>query len=89
MKIFSTKDCLTKGIEEHDIEEDDIKSYGFGGRSEFVLSTINNITIQLYGKGVEWHISHEDAIIRAEEIKSRKLELLNRKIRKITAVCFK
>jgi len=82
MKIWNTRYCLTDGITEHEAERFE--------NSELV--TIRKIgsgcDMHLHGEGKDWHRSLESAITRANEIKIKKLQSLDKQIKKISDIEF-
>jgi len=82
MKIWNTKYCLTDGITEHDAEVT-------GDCTMAVLpKTKANYRTVLHGEGKDWHRSREAAILRANEVKIKKLKSLDRQVKKISAIEF-
>lgn len=87
MRVWITKYCLTTGIEE----------------VEGIISENNNDMIQIireqkqgvygtmefaHGKGKEWHDSKKSAIIRAEQLRKKKIENLKNQIEKLENLKF-
>lgn len=82
MKIWNTKNCLINGITEHEGEQFE------GGELVSITNTDKNCVSHLYGEGREWHRSLESAITRANEIKIKKLQSLDKQVKKISAIEF-
>ena len=82
MKIWNTKYCLTDGITEHDVEicrNDSMVT---------IPKTEKSYAINLHGEGKDWHRSRETAINRAKEVKIKKLQSLDKQMKKISAIEF-
>ena len=77
MKVWITKYALTSGITEHNAElcdGDELMKYG---------------TMQYaYGDGKEWHRSYKSALIRAEEMRIKKIASLKKSIAMLEAMSF-
>jgi len=80
MWIFSTKYCLTTGIEEI---EATIK-----GAIASVEKTSKCYAYSLHTEGKEWHRTREAAVERAEEVRINKLKSLDKSTKKISALTF-
>ena len=74
MKVWITKYALTSGITRHDAEscDDDMVKYG---RMQ-------------YAHGKEWHRSYENALLRAEEMRIKKIASLKKSIAMLEAMSF-
>ncbi len=83
MKIWSTKYCLTEGIIEHEIDPMD-------ANNSLIVIPKNKCScaVYLHGEGRDWHKCREDAVLRADEIRIRKLKSLDRQIKTISAISF-
>lgn len=81
MIVFSTKYCLTQGITEHDARE-------CGNGMVAVPKTAKSFEYYLHDEGVDWHKTKEGAILRAEEVRIRKLQSLDKSIKKISSIKF-
>lgn len=81
MKIWNTKYCLTSGITVHDVEE-------CGDNMVVIPKTQTSYPVHLHGEGKQWHRSLNAAIVRANEIKIKKLQSLDRQVKKISAIDF-
>ncbi len=81
MRIFNTKSCLTKGITEHDSTEID-------GHIVKIPTKADGYYTYLLGEGKEWHRDLESAIIRAKEVKEKRIDSLRRSIKRINAIDF-
>lgn len=71
MKVWISKKALKEGIFEMEvtkISEDGKKVYGKAWNQVFC------------GKGREWHETYEDAVSRAEEMREKEIEKLQKKI---------
>lgn len=82
MKVWISVYALMQGIEEKDVE---------------ICSSISEDTviengidcIRFYhGKGREWHLTKEDAIRKADELRNKKIDLLKRQIKKLQNMKF-
>ena len=79
MKVWITKYALTSGITERDItngmpDENGMIRYGvFGGAR---------------GEGKEWHRSYENALLRAEVMRFKKIASLKKSIAMLEAMRF-
>lgn len=87
MKIWSTVFCLTEGITCHDAEEPS------DSQPDMVKVPRNSsesydYDYYLVGEGVDWHKSLEAAVARAEELRAKKLRLLDAQIKRISAIKF-
>lgn len=80
--VYITRNVFTKGIvmaEAEEIEGDNRKVRILNGSyREYILD----------GEGLEWHRTMEDAIIRANKLKSHKLRLLQKHIKKYEKIEF-
>jgi hypothetical protein len=78
MKIWNTKYCLTKGMIEHNISAINI--------------TDNLVKVgpyeYLHGEEKDWHRTKEAAQFRANEVRIKKLQSLDKQIKKIGALIF-
>lgn len=81
MKIWNTVNCLTSGITEHEAT-----ACGKGrveiSRHKLVYPTY------LHGEGKDWHRTEKSAINRANEVKLRKLQSLDKQVKKISSIEF-
>jgi len=87
MRIWLTKHCLTMGIEEVEglITESNPemvqvirpKDQTFHGTMEFA-----------HGKGKDWHLTKESAILVAEKMKEKKIKSLQKQIEKLDKMTF-
>lgn len=73
-KVFVTKYALTAGIEEVEVEACEGSSGMVKGPSVFEY---------YHGEGREWHRTRESAVKKAEDMRARKLESLNKQIAKL------
>ena len=78
-KIYVTKYVLTDGIVERDAE------INFAGDMASVKLT-GFYPQNFHGK--DWYTTKEDAIKRAEEIRTKKIQSLDKQIKKISALVF-
>lgn len=76
MKVWITKYALTKGIFEIDARITD--DYAFGG-------TVYECYIR---EGNEWHRTYEAAVHKAEEMRDKKIESLEKKFDKLKKMKF-
>jgi hypothetical protein len=82
MKIWVTKHCFTAGITEHDAEE--LES----GMVVVRRDAPNCLDQYYHGEGRDWHKTRESAVNRAREMKIKKLQSLDKQIKKISAIEF-
>ena len=77
MRIWNTKYALTRGIVEQEA-------------TQVSMTTVKNgVVSYLHGEGKEWHRTQESAVIRAEEMRTKKIAQIKRKIAKLEAMTFK
>lgn len=76
MKILSTKHCLTRGIQELDGED--------VGNGAMRISSCNF----LHGKGKEWHTDFDLAVIRANEIRIKKINAIKKQMQRLEEMVF-
>lgn len=81
-KVWSTKYCLTDGIKEYMVSDTSYPAM------VSVPATKDTYSWALHGEGKEWHRTHEGAVIRAVEVKMKKLASLNKSIDKINKITF-
>ncbi len=81
MKIWNTKYCLTDGITEHEVKETN-------DNYVMIPAAEKSYGVYLHGEGKEWHRSKASAIVRANEVKIKKLQSLDRQIQKISSIEF-
>lgn len=77
--VYITKHALTKGIcemEVCDMSEDGASVFGKAWDEAY------------HGEGKEWHRTKEGAIKRAEEMRIKKIKLLEKQIEKLKALKF-
>lgn len=83
MKAFITKYALTSGIKEVDDAE----------ISENCISMISVKSLgcfaNFHGEGLDWHLTKEAAIFRANEMRNSKIKSLKKAISKIEQLNFK
>jgi hypothetical protein len=79
VRVWITKYALTIGI--YEIEARETSSPGMVGDANDPLS-------MFHGEGKEWHKSKEDAIQRAEIMKNKKIESLEKQLEKIKNIIF-
>jgi hypothetical protein len=82
MKAYITKHALTKGIYTVEIETDNVSSFDM----DEILCFKGNYFI---GKGVEWHLTKEAAINKAEEMRLKKIASLKKQLAKMEALSFR
>ena len=81
MKIWNTKYCLTDGITEHDVEQ-------CNDTMVRIPKSDKGYEVFLHGEGKEWHRSLESAVYRANEVKIKKLQSLDKQVKRIGAIEF-
>lgn len=83
MKVYITKYALTQGI--YEVEAEDcgnnmikvpVKSRGFNSFDYY------------HGEGREWHRTREAAIERAREMRDKKMDSLEKQMKKLTRMRF-
>ena len=79
MKVFITKYCLTKGIQEMDVEQ-------WGPDTVGKIGAL--YPCYFHGEGKEWHRTMELAISKAEEIRNKKIASLKKNIVKLESMKF-
>lgn len=79
MKIWITKYALTTGIYEIEAKET---------HSPSMVSDANHPLSMYHGEGKEWHKSKEDAIQMAEMMKNKKIESLEKQLKKVKKLKF-
>ena len=82
MIIYVTKYALTTGISKHeaDIHKD--------GNMAVTKRVCQSYSMCLHGEGKEWHRTREAALNRAEEMRIKKLQSLDKQHKKISALKF-
>ena len=83
MKVWITKYALTSGITEHDAK---LSSEDNSVRYEKGQYTYGQYA---YIEGKEWHRSYENALLRAEVMRIKKIESLKKSIAMLEAMSFK
>lgn len=83
MEIYVTKYALTSGILKLEAEVDDSVATVRGNRNKGTYDQ------WFHGEGKDWHRTWESALARAEEMRIRKLQSLDKKMKKIGALEFK
>ena len=78
MIVYVTKYALTKGIMQFDAEIE----------GDLIKVIINGYTNFFTGEGNEWHITIDGAKERAEKMRIKKIESLNKQMKKITNMKF-
>lgn len=76
MRIWIAKYALTQGIEEIDSEE--VFSFKIEGKYLSFNRKKSSLPELYCGEGKEWHRSKESAIKRAEEMRDKKIENLQK-----------
>lgn len=80
MKVWISKYALSTGVSEVDVDAKVMK----GGALTFRSDT----GYQVYYSASDWHNSKEQAIVKAEEMRIRKLQSLEKQIKKVSALKF-
>ena len=78
MKAWITKNALTKGIIETDIERELLGITFFSNDMYFKTSSM----------GIDWHTSKKGALLRVEEMRQEKIESLKKQIKKLEDMKF-
>lgn len=81
MKFFITRYVLTNGIQEIEAEE-------CGNGMLRTPRIANEIVKYFHGEGKDWHKTLENARVRAEEIRKKKIVSLNKSIKKLEQMKF-
>lgn len=79
MKIYVTKYALSTGIEQFDAE---IKG------NMAVVAGKSACMRCFHGKGNDWHLNARDALAKAEEMRIKRLQSIDKQIKKISAINF-
>lgn len=82
MKVWITKYALTQGIYEIDARRCD------NVVSNDMIESIKNTGSYYHGEGRDWHLSKEDAIKKAEEMRQKKIANLENQIEKLRGLKF-
>jgi len=83
MKVWVTKYALSEGILELDAA-----LYKTDGMQEYVVVRNERFPCRTFFCANEWHYTKEAAIARAEEMRIKKLQSLNKQIKKLSALKF-
>lgn len=75
MKIYITKYALTTGIKEIDIENRSV--------TNDTIYFCNNSNYYQHYRGNDWHTTLESAILRAKDMKKRKIKSLEKTLERI------
>lgn len=90
-KVFSTKNVLVKGIVEYVLAEYVEQSCAcarvFEGCAARVVDNESRTGLTYLTRG-EWHHTKDEAIAKAEEIRIKKLQSLDRQMKKLSAKKF-
>lgn len=86
MKVWITKYALTQGIEEVDSEE--VFSFEIEGKYLSFNRKKSSLPEIYSGEGKAWHRSKESAIKRAEEMRDKKIENLQKQVAKLQILRF-
>jgi len=78
-KVWISKYALTKGIYELEVKRC-VNSIRDKDESDMVS--------YFHGEGKEWHLTKESAIVRAEEMKLRKIESVKKQLNKLEKLKF-
>lgn len=81
MKAWITKYALTQGIYEIDAEI-------CTNTSTDMIQDINNKYIYYHGEGRQWHSTKEAAIIKATQMRDRKVKALHTQLNKLNKLTF-
>lgn len=79
MKIYCTKYLFTDGIT---VAEAEIKG------DMAIVREGSDYPMFYHGEGKEWHKSRDGAVRRAEDMRIKKIQSLNKRIKKISAMVF-
>jgi hypothetical protein len=81
MKVFITKYALTHGIQEKEVERSHTPT--------MVAENRPGSYHQCYhGEGVEWHLTHESAVARANEMVAKKIKSVEKQLAKLRGMKF-
>jgi len=86
-KVWISKYALTKGIYELEVKRC-VNSIRDKDESDMVEIRKNGFTSYFHGEGKEWHLTKESAIVRAEEMKLRKIESVKKQLNKLEKLKF-
>lgn len=79
MKVWIAKYALTKGIFEIQVEQLGVDGQCVHGKAW---------NDSYYGEGREWHRTKESAIVKAKEMRQKKIESLKKQIEKLEELTF-
>lgn len=77
-KVWISKNALTLGIFEKEVQET---------HSSDMVSTVNQRWVEFYFKPY-WHLTKDEAIKHADEMRIKKLQNLDKQIKKISSLKF-
>ena len=79
LKIYITRYALTSGIQEAEATVGDHAPN---------MAVVEGTGLTLYLHGNDWHRTFESAVARAEEMRAKKLKVLDKTVRKLKDVSF-
>lgn len=74
-----TKYVLTEGIRKRDVSFTNVGD---------MVSDVKISYLNYHGEGKDWHKTYESALIRAKNVKQRRIDSLNKQIEKIYNLTF-
>ena len=80
MKVWITKYTLTQGIFEKEVK--------FSTASDDMVVADGTYSECYHGEGREWHLTKEEAVKKAEEIKDRKIKSIQKQLEKLQNMKF-
>lgn len=82
MKVWITKHALSKGIEEREAQE------SISQDPNIITAKVDGYIQYFHGRGNDWHLSEKDAKFKAEEMRKKKIESLQKQISKLEKMRF-
>jgi len=83
-KYWISKYALTQGIFEIEAE----KREGYEGAENYIKHKLNGMMVSYAIEGKEWHKTKEEAIIRANELRIKKVASMKKQIAKLEKMEF-
>jgi len=81
MKVFITKYALTKGIYQ-------VEARRVVGTIDMLEIPTARGTMSQYLHGLDWHITHESAVMKAEAMRRKKIASLKKQLSKLEEMKF-
>lgn len=86
MKVWISKYALTTGIFETEVERCEASSNN--DNSDMVKAMEGRSSIYYFGEGKDWHLTRDEAIIKAEEMRFKKIESIKKQLNKLEKLKF-